>query len=236
VWPHAEALRRLTLRSSPLDLEDISGRILFPTIERGPWPPFERFVEVSMRSLGSSDPHAHAGEEALVYVLEGPLRHDDGNGRSTTLGPGSVLLVTAPREVRHDLSMREGSHTRWLAVVLRLPERAPLSEPSVQTATARRTEAETDDVRRTPVAGRAGPVRPVTGLECLDLSFEKDADASLAPGPDRRTVVYTLDGSALVDGKTVPASSAVALDGVPEIRVRGEAGSRLIAASAPRSS
>ena len=91
----------MTLVHGVIDDSDITARILFPTREREPFLPFERFAESVATSRKKGDLHAHLGQEVVTYVLEGHIEHEYGAGVHDNLTEGSILVLTASDEVRH---------------------------------------------------------------------------------------------------------------------------------------
>ena len=115
---------RVIIRSSHEDLSDPTAHLLMPTAEQGPFPPFDRFAESVATSRMQAGLHPHLAEEVVAYVLDGYVHHEDGTGNHTVMNPGSVLVVTAHQEIRHELTMQpsqEARSARWLSIVLRLP-------------------------------------------------------------------------------------------------------------------
>src|SRR6266480_204501 len=106
-----------------------------PTTEQGPFPPFDRFADTVANARVQRGLHEHLAEEVVAYVLDGQVHHEDGAGEHTVLRPGSVLLVTAHEQIRHELTMQpsqEGRAARWLSIVLRLPWHTQAPVTSVQ--------------------------------------------------------------------------------------------------------
>src|SRR5687768_1762565 len=122
--PQTREPGRVVIVSSHHELDDPSTRLLMPTAEQGPFLPFDRFAETVATGRGSRGRHPHLAEEVVAYILEGFVRHAGGEDPSTVLGPGSVLVLTAHEEIRHELSMDAGTkdgNARWLSLVLRIP-------------------------------------------------------------------------------------------------------------------
>src|SRR6266566_3910927 len=126
---------RVMIRSSHEDLSDPTSHLLMPTAEQGPFPPFDRFAETVTTRRMQVGLHPHLAEEVVAYVLDGSVHHEDGAGTHTVLFPGSVLVVTAHQEIRHELTMQptqEGRSARWLSIVLRLPWHTEAPPTSIQ--------------------------------------------------------------------------------------------------------
>jgi quercetin dioxygenase-like cupin family protein len=84
--------------------------------------------EINYKPGAVSQPHSHPGI-TLVYVLEGEIRSQVGNGPEKTYGPGQMFIET-PNE-RHGVS-RNASDTKpakFLAILM-AEKGKPLSSPA----------------------------------------------------------------------------------------------------------
>src|SRR5437762_12642369 len=104
-----------------IDDSDITARILFPTREKEPFLPFERFAESVATSRKKGDLHAHLGQEVVTYVLECTVDHEYGAGVHDNLPPGSILVLTASQAVRHAQTMEKEHTGRWLSLDASFP-------------------------------------------------------------------------------------------------------------------
>ncbi|MGC2288425.1 MAG: pirin family protein [Thermoplasmata archaeon] len=230
------APRHLRVVSSQIELDDISGRVLFPSPAQGPWLPFLRIAETST-SGGGDDPegHTHREEEVLNYIVEGRVEYEDDVGRRALLGPGSVELLTAREETRHKLmGAIEPTRTRWLSVVVRcVPE---MGEPDHRAQVAhgpppaRRGDATLERL----LVGPDSPVVSGAGLECVDIEFRKEGRCVCLIGRERRAVAYVFEGSGSVDGQLADAGAGALIDNVTEVSIQARTGTRVLLASAPR--
>lgn len=97
-------------RASPLrmaqEIPEMDGKTLKVTV-----------VEIDYAPGGSSPAHAHPGP-AFVYVLEGELESQIGNGPVTTYKPGQMFYE--PPSAGHPVSRNASPdrHTRFLAFLL----------------------------------------------------------------------------------------------------------------------
>lgn len=230
-----EPPREWQVVASRMDLEDVSGRVLFPTPRVGPWVPFVRFAEtVTTGHDDDSEGHSHKGEEVLNYIVEGRVDYEDDVGRRTVLDRGAVVLLTAREEAHHNVRANPAPRSRWLSVIVRVPPVAGGVPHAVQVATAAVPPRSGGGAIERPLVGRGAPVVSAAGLECVDLEFP-DAGRCICPvGKGRRAVAYAYEGSASIDGHLVEAGAGALLEGVDEVAVQATSGSRVILASAPR--
>ncbi|TLZ94433.1 MAG: hypothetical protein E6J95_04065 [Methanobacteriota archaeon] len=225
----------MTLVHGVIDDSDITARILFPTREREPFLPFERFAESVATSRKKGDLHAHLGQEVVTYVLEGHIEHEYGAGVHDNLTEGSILVLTASDEVRHALTMEKGHTARWLSIVSRLPEHAEPAPSSLKIRTPKPSPVGSDGAARTSLIGPNGAVPSSSGLELTDVAFAKRGSAFFRLGHDRRGLVYALHGTGAVDDHELELGHGALLENMSAISIQGEAGYRVALASVPRS-
>jgi len=218
-----------------IDDSDITARILFPTREKEPFLPFERFAESVATSRKKGDLHAHLGQEVVTYVLEGTVDHEYGAGVHDNLTPGSILVLTASQEVRHALTMEKGRTARWLSIVARLPGLTGLAPSSLKIRTPESAPVGSDGAARTSLIGPNGAVPSSAGLELTDIAFAKRGSAFFRLGHDRRGLVYVLHGTGSVDDHELELGHGALLENMSAISIQGEAGYRIALASVPRS-
>src|SRR5205823_5465832 len=89
--------RSMSIVHGVIDDSDITARILFPTREKEPFLPFERFAESVATSRKKGDLHAHLGQEVVTYVLEGTVDHEYGAGVHDNLTPASSSPISRSR-------------------------------------------------------------------------------------------------------------------------------------------
>jgi hypothetical protein len=136
--------------------------------------------------IGGFPSHPHRGFETVTYMLAGRMRHQDNQGNSGLLTPGSVQWMTAGRGIVHSEMPEQEDGLMWgFQLWVNLPsgdkmsapryqDIAPESIPSVQAA---------DGVRVRVLAGTFGDVTgPVNGVatEPLYLDIELAAGARFA--------------------------------------------------------
>ena len=107
---HACAQQPPAPRATPLrmvqEIPEMDGKTLKVTV-----------VEIDYAPGGSSPAHAHPGP-AFVYVLEGELESQVGNGPMTTYKPGQMFYE--PPNAGHPVSRNASpdKHTRFLAFLI----------------------------------------------------------------------------------------------------------------------
>ena len=226
----------VVIRSSHEDLSDPTSHLLMPTAEQGPFPPFDRFAETVATRRIQLGLHPHLAEEVVTYVIDGLVHHEDGSGNHTILNPGSMLVVTAHEEVRHELTMQpsqEGRSARWLSIVLRLPWHTEAPPTSVQIKDAGDATESIDGTVRRPVVGPLARAETFMQLECTDLEFTREADVSVPIDHGRRGVAYVLRGSGMIEKKPIEMGHGALFENVARLSLYGSPGFRVFLATVP---
>ena len=229
--------RRITVVRSHPDLSDPFTRLLMPTAEQGPFPPFDRFADTLATSRVQLGLHSHLAEEVVTYVLDGQVHHEDGAGQHTILRPGSVLVVTAHEEIRHELTMQptqEGRGARWLSIVLRLGWHTEAPPTSLQIKEAGDATEGSEGLVQRPVVGSQARADSALGLECADVEFSREADNTFPLARDHRGVVYVLQGRGRIEKEPVEAGSGALFENIERLALHGTPGFRAFLASVPR--
>ena len=227
---------RLNIVASHADLSDPGTKLLMPTAEQGPFLPFDRVAETVATARVQVGLHPHLAEEVLAYVLDGQVHHEDGAGQHTVLRPGSVLLVTAHQEIRHELTMQpsqEGRSARWLSLVLRLPWHTEPPPTTIQIKEAGDPVEATDGIVRRPVVGSLARADSFMGLECTDIEFPQASSGSFRIGGSRRGVAYVVRGSGTIEKERIELGQGALFENIGTIALSGEPGFRVFLATVP---
>jgi len=226
----------IVIRSSHEDLSDPTSHLLIPTAEQGAFPPFDRFAETVATRRIQEGLHPHRAEEVVAYVLDGYVHHEDGRGTHTVLSPGSVLVVTAHDEIRHELTMQpsqEGRSARWLSIVLRLPWHTEAPPTSIQIKDAGDATESPDGTIRRPVLGPLARAETFMQLEGTDIEFTREADVSIPIDRKRRGIAYVLRGSGAIEKKSVEMGHGALFENTSKLAVYGSPGLRIFLATVP---
>jgi redox-sensitive bicupin YhaK (pirin superfamily) len=224
---------RPKLVNGQIEASDVASRLLLPTSEQGPWLPYERFAETIATSRKIEGPHPHEAEELLVYVLEGFVDHAY-DGKHETLSEGSIVVLTAHDEIRHELVMQKGRSARWLSIVLRIPWHTEKLPTAVVTRTVGDPIAGSDGTLQRPVVGPRARAEAFTGLECADIEFAKEGTSFLRIGRSRKGIAYALAGTGAIGEDRLEPGQGVLVERASGLAVRGTPGFRLLLATVPR--
>jgi redox-sensitive bicupin YhaK (pirin superfamily) len=231
-----EPPRELRVVASRIELADVSGRVLFPSPVQGPWLPFLRFAD-TITMGGGDDPegHTHLDEEVLNFIVEGRVDYEDDVGRASILEAGTLELLTAREETRHKLvGAKDGTRTRWLSVVVRVPAGSAGTSHRFQVAPCP-TPIEIGEAAMIRfLVGPDAPVQSGAGLECNELEFRQDGQCDSPVGPERRAVAYVIEGSGSVGHQVLEVGVGALIENATKVSIRALSGTRLLLASAPR--
>lgn len=178
--------------------------------------------------------HGHRDMEIISYVLEGELAHKDSMGNGAAGGanagvirPGDVQRMSAGRGVMHsEFNHAKDATTHFLQIWI---------QPSV------RGIAPGYEQKRFDAADKRGRLRVIASPDARDGSVTLHADAVVHAGlfdggesaelpldAGRKAYVHLVRGTLLVNGRTLDAGDALALDGEPAVRIEGGTGAEVI--------
>jgi quercetin 2,3-dioxygenase len=169
-------------------------------------------------------PHPHRGFETVTYMIDGHMRHEDHLGNVGELKSGGVQWMTAGHGVIHsEMPQQESGRMRGFQLWVNLPAREKMKPAAYRDIPAAElTSIDLDGGGRIKlIAGRlelngrrlSGPINSTPGSMATDPLF---VDLSLPAGAQYRLQVpvghnafaYAYEGSARLDGQTLPPQTA----------------------------
>ncbi len=221
-------------RSSRIGLVGMEGRVLFPTLQQGPWLPLERFAESRTTGEPKADPHSHERQEIVNYLLEGEATYFDDSGSEREITAGTVILLSSFDSSRHDLVAKNGVLSRYVATVVELPHPIPPGSPPLQILRAVPRRPHSDRLRWLSLVGSGAPAVSSVGLEMSHLAFLKPDRVDLRVPPGVRVVAYGLEGSPKVEGHPLAPGDGILAEGASSVRVDGIEGDQAVIVQVPR--
>jgi len=184
---------------------------------------------------GGFAPHGHRDMEIVSYVLEGALAHRDSLGNGSVIRPGDVQRMSAGRGVVHsEYNADPGARVHFLQIWIEPAQRG--IEPGYEQ-------------RHFDVAARRGRLALVASPDAAEGSlrihqdarlhaglFDGDEAASLPIAPGRRAYVHLARGELRVNGHTLAAGDALALEGESRIDLALGRGAEALVFDLPLSS
>lgn len=171
-------------------------------------------------NLSGFPEHPHRDMEILTWVLDGQLAHRDSMGHASTLGPGSIQLMSAGTGVTHsEFNASSEVPVHFLQVWI-MPT-APGAEPRYQEATP-------DPAAR---HGRLAPLANPNGHKGA-LTLGADAHVYVGDFPpgtsdpldlpdDRVAYVHVATGQAEINGQPAAAGDAVTIEDHNQLIIEG---------------
>ncbi len=229
----APAPRIVRATAQTMELPEIQGKVLFPTLRQGPWLPVVRLAESTAQGPWEPDLHSHVSEEVVNYVLSGGIVEVDAADRRVELGVGTVVVHASGEEYRHDVAPRPGGASRWLSVVASLPRgRVPAAAPSGVFRAPAPTELAPGILSRALVGGGA-EARSQLGMELSTLEFARHGSTRLAVPADRRAVLYAIGGQGSIGGLPTTEGEGVLTENATTLEAEGGSGFELFVVTVP---
>ncbi|CAM5341789.1 pirin family protein [Eoetvoesiella caeni] len=184
-------------------------------------------------AFGSDDPddyiagfpnHPHRGFETVTYMISGRMRHNDSYGHEGILQNGGVQWMTAGRGVVHsELPEQEEGRMEGFQLWLNLPAKDKMTAPGYHDfQNDAIPELRLDNgVKARVIAGRSHGLdgamqRATTEPLYLDLHFDSAASFSQTLPAAANAFVYVYQGSASIEGQTVPEHTMAILRNDPK--------------------
>ena len=183
--------------------------------------------------------HPHRGFETVTYMLAGRMRHEDNQGNTGLLGPGSVQWMTAGRGLVHSEFPEQEEGLMWgFQLWVNLPARDKLTAPRYQDIQGDRIPEVVlgEGARARIIAGKingiGGPINAVaTEPVYFDLLLDPGAAYTASLPEAHNAFAYVYQGDAQVGAAaTLVQRGELALlsQGVSVPVVAGAEGGRLI--------
>ena len=166
---------------------------------------FDEFRSVSAGDyIGGFPSHPHRGFETVTYMLAGRMRHQDNQGNSGLLTPGSVQWMTAGRGIVHSEMPEQEDGLMWgFQLWVNLPASDKMGPPRYQDIAPESIPSMvvSEGIRVRVLAGRFGDaVGPVSGIAVeplyLDLELPSGAHCAVDVPAGHNAFAYVYAGAA----------------------------------------
>ena len=162
--------------------------------------------------------HGHRDTEIISYVISGELAHKDSMGNARGIPPGDVQRMSAGTGVQHsEFNHAEGQTTHFLQIWIEPnvtgipPSYEQKTIPEVDKRGALRLVASPD--------GALGSVTLHADARLYAGLFNGDEAATLALNPQRKTWVQMVRGGLDVNGQTLRAGDAAAVESESQLHL-----------------
>ncbi|NIV17453.1 MAG: pirin family protein [Woeseiaceae bacterium] len=165
--------------------------------------------------------HPHRDMEIVTYIIEGALEHKDSMGNGSVIRAGDVQRMTAGTGVFHSEFNHSQEDQVHLLQIWILPGR-----PSLQPGYEQLNFGRDDKLNKWRLIGssdgRDGSVTIHQDVELYATILESDHEVEHAFAAGRRGFLQIVSGSAVVEGETLDAGDAMALDGVETLTMSSQ--------------
>ncbi|MDX5346719.1 MAG: pirin family protein [Hymenobacteraceae bacterium] len=177
------------------------------------------FPEYLVPSKAGIGPHPHRGFAPVTFVFKGGVHHRDSRGNNSTIYEGGTQWMSAGRGIvhserpPHDIQ-EKGGVQEIIQLWINLPKAHKMDQPVYIPLTAAETPTFTTgdgNVTVQVVAGEfegvKGPVKPVTPVLAVRLTFKQGGKYAFSVPENYNAFLYLLDGSirlagfGLIEGK-----------------------------------
>lgn len=196
------------------------------------------------RSVLNIGGHPHRGFEPVTFIFKGKVHHRDSRGNDSIINAGGVQWMTAGMGIVHSESapkkwIEEGGQLELIQLWVNLPSKLKMSQPKYQGF--QEEEIPSIDINNGKskinviagtMMGRKGPVDSLTGIHASTVTMKADSKLVLDLIPEHNTIVYQLEGKAMINDQP---SAAYHLSHFPDhhenISIKAEEYSRFLVVS-----
>lgn len=173
--------------------------------------------------------HPHRGFEAITYLFEGAMRHEDNLGNRSTVEPGGAQRFTAGRGLVHSEMPAPVGKTNGIQLWINLPKRLKAMPPAYQQVNAPEFPEQAIEKGTVKViVGQGSPLQLQTPVRYLDVRLEAGGRFEESIPDGHRGLVYIVQGQAEIGAHPLGSGDAGFFDAVADLRVEAKAESRFM--------
>ena len=170
--------------------------------------------------------HPHRDMEIITYILSGQLAHEDSMGNGRTIAAGEFQYMAAGSGVQHSEQNPSATEAVHLLQVWIVPD-----EKGVTPRYAEKSMKDAATGALHLIASKTGRDGSMAIHQDADLWLAKlDANQSvthpLAPG--RHAWLHLAEGEIILNGQTLAAGDAAAIDNEPSLKLSGAKPSQIL--------
>ncbi|MCP4980823.1 MAG: pirin family protein [Gammaproteobacteria bacterium] len=152
-------------------------------------------------------PHPHRGFEALTYLLNGKMRHQDNAGNEGVIEAGGIQWMTAGKGIVHsEMPEQQNGLLEGFQLWINLPGMYKMTTPAyqehdaTQIPTELRPGTEIRVISGETSQGTVGPVsQPLTDPLYLDVSLQAGVEFNENFAADHNAFVYVINGTVMLE-------------------------------------
>lgn len=184
---------------------------LMPIIGNKHHDPFVMLDDFSIAAGSGFPEHPHRGFEAITYLFDGGMHHQDTLGNDSVVYAGGAQRFTAGSGMRHS-EMPEGKAS-GIQLWINLPKRLKNIPAAYQATTAAELPEHVFEGGKVRViVGEGSPVDLHTAVRYLDIHLDASAEFGNQAPTDWQGFVYVVFGEISANEQTLSAGSALFSD------------------------
>ena len=202
---------------------------LMPIPQFRNYDPFVLWDDFTITPGNGFPDHPHRGFEAITYLFNGSIRHEDNLGNASTVHGGGAQRFTAGRGIVHSEMPNEKKPTRGIQLWINLPQRLKKVKPGYQQVNSDEfSVTEIEGGKLKTIVGENSPLEIMTQMRYLEMQLDAGASYSETITSGMRGLVYMVDGETEINGQTYKTADTAFFDNEKEIKITANKKSRLM--------
>lgn len=203
---------------------------LFPVSgQRMNFDPFVLFDDFRIQPGNGFPTHPHRGFEAITYLFNGSIRHEDNLGNASTVTAGGAQRFTAGRGMEHSEMPSYEGETRGIQLWINLPQRLKGIDPAyVQTDSGDMPVHTIEGGQVKVIVGEEGRVKLLTPVRYLQVSLDAGGRYSEQMPVGLRGLLYVADGTIKVDDRVLEQGGVAFFEAPAQLNIWAESRARLM--------
>ena len=185
------------------------------------YDPFVLWDDFTVKPGTGFPTHPHRGFEAITYMFEGTMHHEDNLGNKSTVSAGGAQRFTAGKGISHSEMPSPDGPSRGIQLWINLPKRLKRIPPDYQQVDADDfPQKNIDNGKLRTIVGDGSPLKLHTPVQYLDVQLQAGGEYSEVVPAEFRGLVYLIGGSATVCGKELETGDACFLEDIDALALR----------------
>ncbi len=196
------------------------------------YDPFVLWDNFRIRPGAGFPPHPHRGFEAITYLFDGAISHEDNIGNRSTVSAGGAQRFTAGKGIVHSEMPGNEQESHGIQLWINLPQHLKAIDPDYQeivTGDIPQLDFDGGSVRH--IVGNGSPLRLHTEVIYQEVRLGPGAHYSFDMPATHKGFLYLVDGELLLDSTQVAAGNACFLESGQAHAVHAVSGSRFMICS-----
>ena len=186
---------------------------LFPVAQQRNFDPFVLWDHFNIATDQGFPDHPHRGFEAITYMLDGGMHHQDDLGNDSFVSKGGAQVFCAGRGIVHSEMPSGKSPSVGIQLWVNLPKKLKKIDPSYQEALAKDLPVTTfqSGSYRT-IVGAGSMIKLQTSITYQHFQLAKNGYYQLSIDQSLYAVIYILQGSLVVGEHQLDATQALLIN------------------------